>query len=63
MQANVSIAWGATVIMGFATWSMYRKMIKERREKDERIKKLELRLDPNRTTSGVTPTGLPQKEN
>jgi hypothetical protein len=57
IKLDVFLAWTTTA--GMTIWAVRERMkrIKERREKDERIAKLEKQLDPTRTSSGLTPEG------
>lgn len=56
-SANVVVAWGGTIASLAFAWTVRRRWLSERKEKDERIKKLEVRLDPGRTSSGLTVSG------
>jgi len=57
INASVYIAWGAAGIAGSAVAVTRKKWMRERKEKDARIAQLERQLDPNRTSSGLTPEG------
>ena len=57
VNASVYIAWGATAAVGIGAHQLYRKMIRERKLKDARIADLEKQIDPERTSSGLTPEG------
>jgi len=57
VYASVYFAWGTTAAVGIGWRRTYNKMIRERKQKDARIAELERRLDPGRTSSGLTPEG------
>ncbi len=57
VNASVYIAWGAAAAVGLGTREVRRRWLKERKEKDARIAQLERQLDPNRTSSRLTPEG------
>jgi hypothetical protein len=57
LNASVYFAWGTTLVSSACTYRMYRKMIGERAKKDAEISKLQLAIDPKRTSSGLTPEG------
>lgn len=56
-KIDVVVAWG--VAAGCALWGHTERKAKlrERKEKDDRIIALEKNVDPNRTSSGLTPDG------
>ncbi len=56
-KIDVVIAWGAAAAGTAYGLLERRKRNKERAEKDARIASLEKTIDPNRTSSGVTPGG------
>ena len=58
---HVYLAWGAAAGGAGYGWSERRKRLRERGEKDKRIVELEKRLDPNRTTSGLSIEGERQE--
>jgi len=57
IDAQVWLGWGAAA--SGALYGLYqkRKGIRERNERDERIAALEMQIDPNRSSSGLTPSG------
>lgn len=57
IKLDVLMAWGAAA--GTTVWAITERMkrIRERKERDERIAKLEKERDPSRTSSGLTPEG------
>ncbi len=57
VNASVWVSWGVSSAAVAYGVSERRKRNRERAEKDSRIAKLERRLDPNRTTSGLDPGG------
>ncbi len=57
VNASVYLAWGTTAAAGVGWFRTHRKMIRERGQKDARIAELERRIDPGRTSSGLTPEG------
>ncbi len=54
---HVYLAWGAAAGGVAYGWNERRKRLRERKAKDERIIQLERKLDPNRTSSGLTTEG------
>jgi hypothetical protein len=60
VDASVYVAWGVNAALAAGWWAQRRKALREREEKDARIAALERRLDPNRTSSGLTPSGQVQ---
>ena len=56
-NVHVALAWGSTV--GCCGWAITerKKRLREREERDDRIKKLEMQLDPNRSSSNLTTDG------
>lgn len=59
-KIDVALAWavaGCGLAWGYAERSA---KIRERKVKDERIAEMERTKDPNRTSSGLTPEGLPK---
>lgn len=63
VKLHVWIAWGTAAGCGMWATTERRKRLSERKEKDERIKKLEQAIDPNRTSSGLSVVGDKQLEN
>lgn len=58
---HVYLAWGAAAAgVGYGA-NERRKRLKERAEKDKRIKELEQHIDPNRTSSGLSVEGERQE--
>lgn len=62
VQLHVWLAWSAAAGMGTWAWQERKKRIRERTERDERITELEKQIDPNRTSSNLTPHGSEMKE-
>ncbi|MCA9164144.1 MAG: hypothetical protein R3C99_08315 [Pirellulaceae bacterium] len=62
VKLHVWLAWGAA--LGCSAWALQerRKRLSERKEKDERIQKLERAMDPSRTSSGLSVAGEQQLE-
>ena len=64
--ANVSFVWTASFAVSGLTVTLYfRERNQHRKTRDrltDRISELELRLDPQRTSSMLTPEGLTRKE-
>ena len=56
-KINVVLAWSAAA--GCAGWAIVerKKRLRERKERDDRIKKLEMQIDPNRSSSNLTTDG------
>ena len=57
LKMNVILAWSAGGAGVLWARSERKKRLRERKEKDDRITKLERQLDPNRTSSDLTPDG------
>lgn len=62
IRADVVVSWVATAGTTWWGYSERCKRIRERESKDERIKKLEEKLDPTRTSSNLTPAGEKAEE-
>jgi hypothetical protein len=64
--ANVSVVWGSSVFVSGISVSLYFvERSKHRKTRDrltDRITELERKIDPNRTSSLLTPEGLTRKE-
>lgn len=62
LKLNVALAWGTA--LACSAWAVRerRKRLRERRERDERIVKLERQIDPNRTSSQLTTEGTQSHE-
>jgi len=58
---HVYLAWGAAAGGAAYGWSERRKRLRERGERDKRITELEKRIDPNRTSSGLSTEGERQE--
>lgn len=56
-KASVLVSWIATACTTLWGWLERRKRIREREEKDKRLLKLEKIVDPNRSSSNLSPTG------
>ena len=56
-QLNVYVAWGLAGAAALYARSERRKRLRERRDRDNRIAELEKRIDPGRTSSGLTVEG------
>jgi hypothetical protein len=57
VQVNVAVSWAVSAVAGSA-WYVERRLRKKDIERlSARTKELELRLDPNRTSSSLTPQG------
>lgn len=59
VNASVWFSWAATGACGGSALYMRRRWVKERTEKDARIKALETQIDANRTSSQVNQAGDP----
>ena len=57
LKIDVCLAWGLAFGSILWGWVERKKRLKERRERDERITKLECQIDPDRTSSGLTTEG------
>ena len=57
INAEVIISWVTSGAAALWAVSERKKRLAERAEKDERLKKLEQRVDPGRSSSHLTPTG------
>lgn len=57
--ADVKFALTVTLAGAAATWAVFERVIRHRKveQMQGRIKELETRLDPNRSSSGLTPKG------
>ncbi len=57
IKAHIWLSWAATA--GATTWAVKerKKRLKEREEKDNQIIELQKMIDPNRTSSDLTPAG------
>jgi hypothetical protein len=62
MGLNVSLAWGAAAAGVVWGYTERKKRVRERGERDTRIKELEKQKDPDRTSSGLTPGGKPESK-
>lgn len=64
--ANIQVVWGLSISLSGISITIYlRERAKHRKTRErltERIKDLELRIDPNRTSSHLTSKGLTRKE-
>lgn len=58
---HVYLAWGAAAAGALYGANERRKRLRERGERDKRIKELEQHIDPNRTTSGLNVEGERQE--
>ena len=56
-KINVVLAWSAAA--GCIGWAIAerKKRLRERKERDDRIKKLEMQIDPSRSSSNLTTDG------
>lgn len=56
---GITITISATLSLGLLTWGLSERRLRRRliKQFSERPKELELRLDPNRSSSGLTPDG------
>lgn len=61
-KVNIALAWGAACGVGWLAYAERKKRLKERKERDERIEELEHKIDPNRTSSGLTVDGHQPRE-
>ena len=61
IKADVLISWAATAGTGVWAWKERGKRISEREAKDKRIKRLEEQVDPNRSSSNLSPSGESQQ--
>lgn len=58
VKVHIWLAWGAAAVCAMG-WRRERSArLKERAEKDARIEQLEKAIDPARTSSGLSPSGL-----
>ena len=57
--SGVTITISATLNLGLLTWGLGERRLRRQviRQSTERTRELELRLDPNRSSSGLTPDG------
>jgi hypothetical protein len=57
LKVDVLLAWGTAATCAGWAWSERKKRLRERKERDDRLVKLEQSKDPNRTSSGLTVDG------
>ncbi len=57
VKIDVVVAWGAAATVGVLAYRERKKRLRERKERDERIEELEVAIDPDRTSSGLTVDG------
>lgn len=62
LNASVWVSWAVTAGTAVAVEGMRRKMLKERKEKDARIRELEQKIDPKVSSSRVDVAGKPVQE-
>jgi hypothetical protein len=64
--ANIQVVWAVSITLSGVSIGLYFKERKKHRETRERltarVKELELTIDPNRTSSHLTPEGLTRRE-
>lgn len=58
---HVWLAWGLAAGCGGWGYAERKKRLGERKERDDRIKKLEQTIDPNRSSSGLNVDGSIKK--
>ena len=58
---HVYLAWGAATVGALYGANERRKRLRERSERDKRIKELEEHIDPHRTSSGLSVEGERQE--
>jgi len=61
-KLNVTLAWGAAAGCGGWAIAERKKRLREREERDDRIKKLEMQVDPNRSSSNLTTDGTDSRK-
>jgi hypothetical protein len=57
LKLDVLVSWGAAAVATGVAVAEKKKRLKERKEKDERIRILEESIDPKRTSSNLLPDG------
>jgi hypothetical protein len=56
-RVSIVISWAASLTLGIGWWRERKLRIRDRNVKDTRLKELEMHVDPNRTSSGLSPSG------
>lgn len=62
LKMNVWFAWGLAVFFGYGWKREHRQRLKEREDKDRRLRELETRLDANVSSSGLNLDGTAIKD-